>query len=521
MNKWYQPFGLLLVAAMVGNLGGCAQTSGWLSKKDTKKTDDEKVASSDSDKKSNSKSKKAKSAKELADAKSDSKKGTTAKTAKTAKSKADADREKLAAADRAKKAKSAVEPAVAKADTTKAGDAKKDPVIAASDKTTKPAAKPKTDDDLDTFLAQVDVPADAPKRTAAKKTVTGNLDSSDDVGTPSKRDVVQVKKEVAKDEGDFADWDNVTPASESKPAKTAKAVNEFDHEDPSSDALGDDWDSRSVAQDKSKTRESKESWTEEPAEEPVAPTKKTAAKRDTTRGLQDLCPQARGELRELLANLNPDDPESLKQGLHRIGQMRGDGAAAAPLLRKLLKHDDPFIRVDSALVMARLNLTSAESIAVITDCLKSRNASLRSFGSAVLGEMGPQSTEVLISLAESLNDRDGQIRLRAAEVLIRHDDYARSALQALLACLKDKDDNVRWLAAYSFAELAPESPEAVQALLIATRDPVLKVRVGAVYAIGEIGPYAKRASDELRRLLESAKDEDLKSAINHTLSQIN
>jgi HEAT repeat protein len=260
---------------------------------------------------------------------------------------------------------------------------------------------------------------------------------------------------------------------------------------------------------------------DESVEEPVYTTPKIAANKDTGRGLQDLCPHARGELREILANLSLEDPESLKQGLHRIGQMKNDGAAATPLLRKLLKHDDPFIRVDSALAMARLNLTSDESVAVVTESLKSRNASLRSFGTGVLGEMGPRQNEVLALLAESLKDRDGLIRLRAAEVLIRYDEYSRPALQTLLACLKDKDENVRWLTTYSFAELAPESPEAVQALLNATRDPVVKVRVGAVFAIGEIGPYAKRASDDLRRLLESAKDDDLKSAINHTLSQIN
>lgn len=518
MNKWYQPFGLLLVASMVANLGGCAQTSGWLSKKSSKKTGEEKIAQSD--RKSNSKSKKAKSAKELADAKSQLKEGASGKAAKS--KAADADHEKYAATERTKKAKSGVEPAVASTDVSKKVAPKNDPVIATNAKTAgTSSAKPKTDEDLDDFLAQVETPTVAPKQTATKKTRTGNPEQSSDAIAQSKRDVVQVKKEVDKDESQTADWDSIMPASETKPAKSAKAANETRSDSVLSDSAADDWDATANEKNQPKSRQTTDSSGDESTEKPVTTSRKSTARSESGRGLQDLCPQARGELRELLASINPDDPESVKQGLHRIGQMRKDGAAAAPLLRKMLKHDDPFIRVDSALVMVRLNLTSPESVAVVTESLKSRNASLRSFGSAVLGEMGPQSAEVLASLAGSLNDRDGQVRLRAAEVLIRHDEYAHSALQSLLACLKDKDENVRWLAAYSFAELAPESPEAVQALLMAARDPVMKVRVGAVYAIGEIGPYARRATDELRRLLETAKDDDFKSAINHTISQIN
>ena len=280
---------------------------------------------------------------------------------------------------------------MAKTDSAKANSAKKDPVIAASDKSTRQSAKTSSDDDLDAFLAQAEAPVDPPKRSAVKKAAPDNLDPTDDMGAPPKRDVVQVKKEVAKDEGDFSDWDSVTPASESKPEKTAKAVSEFDQENPSSDSTGDDWDSKTVAkgkktiaQEKFKTHETKEARVEEPTEEPVITTRRSTPKKESGRGLQDLCPQAKGELRELLGSLNPDDPESLKQGLHRIGQMRRDEAAAGPLLQKLLKHDDPFVRVESALVMVRLNMTSAESIAVITESLKSRNASLRSFGGSAL-----------------------------------------------------------------------------------------------------------------------------------------
>ena len=354
MNKWYQPFGLLLLAAMMGDLSGCAQTGSWLTKKSSKKTDDEKVASSD--KKPNAKTKKASSTKELADAKSDSKNG---KTAKTASSKAtDADRDKIAAADRAKKAKPPVDRTIAKADASKSdsdstkldvmkNDATKhDGVVPANAKSSKPApAKPKADEDLDSFLAQSDTPTNTPKRTAAKKSAFGDPEQSSDVSAQSKRNVVPVKKEVARDEDDSVDWASVKPTSESKPAKTAKLADSSDEKEAAdhvyrpgatktakiADSSNEEWDSSAFANDKSKTGDTKEASFEQQSEEPASIARKTEAKKDAGRGMQDLCPQARGELRELLASLHPDDPESLKQGLHRIGQMQIDGGGSSAL----------------------------------------------------------------------------------------------------------------------------------------------------------------------------------------------
>ena len=152
--------------------------------------------------------------------------------AQRAKSKlADADREKYAAAERTKKAKSGVEPAVAKTDVTKRTAAKTDPVIAANAKTAVPSSeKSRTDEDLDDFLAQVETPFEAPKQTAAKKTRTGNPEQSSDAMGQSKRDVVQVKKEVAKDEGDAADWDSIMPASK-RSQQSHKSMNESRSDD--------------------------------------------------------------------------------------------------------------------------------------------------------------------------------------------------------------------------------------------------------------------------------------------------
>ena len=519
MNKWYRPFGLVLLAAMAGNLSGCAQTSGWLAKKPPKKGTEEKLADSkDSKKKARDKDSKGKNSKELADLKSDESKSALggSKDAKTKGKLAKADDSRVVAASKTeapKKVKPRVDP-LAEQDAT-------DTLASTTPIKAKPkAAARRSDDDLDTFLSSIENP---PGKVGKDKGAVKEP-ASDEFDKPpvsdARKNVVQVKKEVETSaggfDGDIADWAEEKSSPAESPVKTAQSstvASSFDNEPISTTGTNGD----SV---ESPTSDETFASTQESQEPTVETSRKHIARKGTGRGMQDLCPNAEGDLADLLKELDPTDAESLKRGLHQIGQMGDKGVAAAPLLQKMLRHDEQVVRAHAALAMARLKMTNSESIKVITESLKSRDASLRSFASAVLGEMGPQSNKVLTSLAESLNDKDGQVRLRSAEVLIRHDGFAYPALQSLLSSLADKDESVRWLTTYSLAELAPESPEAVQALVKASHDPVLKVQVGAVYALGEIGPYAKRATGDLRKLFKSTDDEELKSAIVYTLEQI-
>ena len=519
MNKWYRPFGLVLLAAMAANLSGCAQTSGWLAKKPPKNGTEEKLADSkDSKKKARDKDSKGKNSKELADLKSDESKSALGgpKDSKTKGKLSKADDSKVVTASKTeapKKTKPRVDPL---------GEQDAADVVASTTptKTKSKAAARRSDDDLDTFLSSIENP---PSKVGKEKGAVKEP-ASDEFDRPpvsdARKKVVQVKKEVETSaggfDGDIADWAEEKSSPAERPVKTAQSssvASSFDDEPISTTGTnGNGAESPSSDDTFASTPESQQPTVES--------SRKQLARNGAGRGMQDLCPNADGDLADLLKELDPSDAESLKRGLHQIGQMGEKGVVTASLLQKMLKHDDQVVRAHAALAMARLKLTNAESIRVVTESLKSRDASLRSFASAVLGEMGPQSNKVLTSLAESLNDKDGQVRLRSAEVLIRHDGFAYPALQSLLTSLADKDENVRWLTTYSLAELAPESPEAVQALIKASHDPVLKVQVGAVYALGEIGPYAKRATGDLRKLFKSTEDEELKSAIVYTLDQI-
>ena len=556
MNKWYRPFGWLFLASFMANAGGCTSTSGWLAKNPFKKSSDEQVASKDKDKKSKDKKTagKSKTGSGKSDLDDSSPEALIAK--KNSKSKTiDAEHEKFASTDKKKKAATTVadKKSADKKSTDKKGISEavaKNDVKAASTapKTKSKDVSPKSEDDLYSYVEKKDretAEAVSKQKLAAGKTtvaVAADVDPFEEDLAPADKSVVQVKKEVAKSEvdEDMADWAVSSTTSKANAKKAAKPDEKAPKKDDIAENFEKELESPFIAAKSKETPKSQRDhadeevaikpaaaaadndWDEEPAEHSVkSASKAVIAGNAPAKGAASLCPGAEGELRELLSGIEPSDPESLKQGIYRIGQLGPRGSAAGPFLNKMLKHEDPFVRAQAALATIRLNISTPETNVVVTTSLKSRDASLRSFCRGVLEEMSPENkSEVLSSLAQSLNDRDGQSRIRAAEVLIRDEDWCNQAHLALIKCLQDKDENIRWLTAYSLAELAPETPEAVQALIKAAHDPVPRVQVGAVYALGEIGPEAKRATAELKKVAEESSDDELKAAIKYAIEQI-
>ncbi len=232
-----------------------------------------------------------------------------------------------------------------------------------------------------------------------------------------------------------------------------------------------------------------------------------------------LCPEAVGEVRELVKSLDSSNVEDLKRTIHRLGRMQTHAAAAEPGLRALLRHPDGFVRVHAALALVRMQSVGSDVTSTLILGLRSPDPGVRSFAAAVLAEMGPNSADALPALSAALSDPDGYVRLHVAEVLIRHEEWSHPALQALTESLTSGDENIRWLATYSLAELAPQSEDAVAALTQSLRDSAPKVQVGAAYALGEVGPLAASALDELRRC-QGSPNAELKAAADYAITQI-
>lgn len=491
MKKWYQRYSWMLITALAVQMTGCASGKAHLSGLSKNKSGDQKLVEVDKSKK---------------------------KASSTASKKGDSSKDKSADSQLAKK--STTKPKVQSSD-------KSSQELASAKDTAKVAKKPVTRESADPFQSEEFEALAASRAKASRKAESDSIDLVSKTeeeapvakAAPAKsaaavekqsakiQEVAHKEEDSAGESGSLPEWaqqgeqPGLKSATKSRsPVTTAANDPESEFNPPISDAQ--------EAREKQK----------DPAAVRSVPS--NSEERPASTNLASLCPDAQGELREMLEGLKEPDTEGLKRGIHRIGRMGPGAKAAAPALVHLLHHKDGFVRTHCALALARMEASPPEAVQTVVAGLKSTDPGLRSFAAAVIPEMGPQASEALTILAESLNDRDGYVRLHAAEVLIRYDRWSYQALEALLAGLKDKDENIRWLATYSLAELAPESQETIDALIVAFRDPVMKVRIGAVYALGEIGPFAKGASTEMRKLADSTSNQELHSAILVALQQI-
>lgn len=489
MKKWYQQCGLVLMTALALQLSGCAKGAAYLSRVTGRDNADQKLVDVDgkAEKKGSSTSKKSDS---LRDKASESQLAKKATTKPKVRSSDDSKQELASAKDTAKSTK------------TPAGRESSDPFQTEEFEALAATRAKSTQKSASEFAELGDKETDGAAK-ASGKTGLATVEGSSRI-----QEVAHKVEDNLADIGDLPEW-----AQESAPSARRATSNARDSIRPT--IAQPSAASRAGTSDQNEAVESK------PAK-PASSRTAVAGAELTTRpvDLAGLCPDAQGELRELLGGLKESDIDGLKRGIHRIGRMGPDAQAASPALTHLLRHKDGFVRTHSALALARMQVAAPEAVQTVVEGLKSSDPGLRSFAAAVLAEMGPQAGEALTTLAESLNDRDGYVRLHAAEVLIRYDRWSYQALDTLLAGLKDKDENIRWLATYSLAELAPESQETIDALLTASRDPVMKVKIGAVYALGEIGPFAKSATDDLRALADATSNQELHSAILYALQQI-
>ena len=513
MNKWYRSCGWMLVAAMAIQLSGCAQQSSWLSSLTGRDKSDRKLVDVDGKSKTAT-AKKSASGKSSKDSKGKSTDSQLAKKSSTKPktSSGDSTRTEVASAKEttatraSKKAKEPFDPALA----AEVDALESKGTLAARKFESKAEAARKTAAALDPF-AELE-PESEIAQTSARGTQKREVASSSTIERAARvREAAHRVEDDLANLADLPEWamDDGKARAKSEIKHTTQVAKTELNKAKATASTG----AKKVIRSAEQVQWELENTLKEPA--PVSPAAKSSAV-----ALLSLCPAAKGELREQILALNTRDVEGLKRGLHRIGRMGTDAAAAAPALGQLLKHKDGFVRTHAALALARMQQPTPEVVQTVVDGLKSSDPGLRSFAAATLAEMGPQAGDALAALADSLDDRDGYVRLHAAEVLIRYEQWSYRSLETLLGCLTDKDENVRWLATYSLAELAPEAPEAVVALAKAARDPVIKVQTGAVYALGEIGPFAKNAAPSLHRLADETSQAELQSAILYALQQI-
>jgi HEAT repeat protein len=480
MKKWYAP-SLLLLAVCTSSFTGCARTGQWISHWTGKESAERQLAEVDG------KAAKAAKAKPRDEARIADSSG--AKSTPSSDDKAMASTSKSKSADRADSSKSVTKPSTG---TSVASATQHKP-------STSKASAPRLSPDPEDPFEMADLAPPSFKRDA--------------VATPSEQPVAH-KASV--------DAPPLIARVQTKPAESAESpIQAISHSKPLEDLPL--WARGSAAPPKAEPKPEAApaaDSVQQAAASQLQPGRPVAAKSQTKSAkFASMCPDAQGEVREIIQQLDSSDTETVKRAIHRLGRMQTHAASAAPALRFQLNDQNDFIRVHAALALVRMQQMCPEVTDTLIVGLRSADPAVRSFAAAVVAELGPDSADALPALSAALEDRDGYVRLHVAEVLIRHEAWSYRALATLTDCLEDKDENVRWLATYSLAELAPQSPDAVTALVAALQYPVEKVQTGAAYALGEIGPLAQSAESALRRATNGSSAE-LRTAAESALEQI-
>lgn len=233
----------------------------------------------------------------------------------------------------------------------------------------------------------------------------------------------------------------------------------------------------------------------------------------------DLCPDATGEVLDLVKQLDAPDVPMLKQSIQRLGAMESEAMAAVPALRSLTLHENMAVRIQCAFSLWKIEGNTDDSIPTLVEAMNSFVESDRSFAAAVLSQIGTQSQELTPILVRSLSDRNEYVRLHTAELLARNSEWHSQANKTLADCVISNDVNIRWLATYSLADLKSQDDRVIAALSIALQDKASQVRAGAAYALGEIGPYAHKAIPELQKARFDSNS-DVRVAAKNALTRV-
>ncbi|MBI3409221.1 MAG: HEAT repeat domain-containing protein [Planctomycetes bacterium] len=257
------------------------------------------------------------------------------------------------------------------------------------------------------------------------------------------------------------------------------------------------------------------------------------------------------EVKTVAAAQEEKKPKTMEDFIHELSskkaRVRGEAAAALgkfgdkakeaiPALIKLLKDNDPNVRLEATITLAKIG---PDSVPALTRALESQNKLTRMGAALSLGHLGsaakraepelkkllkdteedvrchaaqalfridPQTAETVVPvLSSALDSLDPYIRLCAMGTLSRIGPAAKDAVAKLKNCLKDEDYHLRMSAAIALGHIDPsQDAGAIDTLRIALQEPSPAVRMEAAQILGELGAKAKPVIQSIGKLLSDS-----------------
>jgi HEAT repeat protein len=181
------------------------------------------------------------------------------------------------------------------------------------------------------------------------------------------------------------------------------------------------------------------------------------------------------------------DPNVRQEAFHTLQAL---GVDPRPGLKKALGHTDPAVRINTASLMAALNLEVGLAEPILLDGLKEKDLNLKMQAAHALALRGLQADAVLPILLDGLKSEVASVRRQAAEAIVRYGPQARKASPALIAALDDPDDAVRGQALAALRQVGEEPKALLPAMLKILRKKDDSLHGAAAQIVYQVGPQA-------------------------------
>jgi HEAT repeat protein len=193
-----------------------------------------------------------------------------------------------------------------------------------------------------------------------------------------------------------------------------------------------------------------------------------------------------------------------------LGKMGPIAEPAVPALLRATKDANPFVRLDSAIAIWKIEGNSAPCVPVfiglLTQRWETRHARLlRAATAEALGEIGPDARQAIPALIQVLTSGEGEARDQAVGALGKMGPVARAAEPELLKALNEEDAFFRIKVAEALARIGGPRTPVIWALVDVVKDASHPpfARELAMQALESCGP---RAEGSTVALIEARSD---------------
>jgi HEAT repeat protein len=211
---------------------------------------------------------------------------------------------------------------------------------------------------------------------------------------------------------------------------------------------------------------------------------------------------------DLLARLQDVDREQTLLAARAIGYMHGEVREALPVLRPLLKSEEPDIRYECARTYFLVGGGSAEVLPVLLDLLPNSPPDRQIAITYLLGNMGERAASALPHVRHLLSAGPENVRIAVIRTIPYLGIKAESAVPDLIELLQDPTIEIRREAAYAMRQMAHKkytTPVLLAGLLLASGNADPDVRESGLERLDH---FTHDMAFVVPALLRGLKDDD-------------